>query len=53
MSQYSLSKVMEGRNVEGDIYTCDVYRWLKKVPMKECRDIAKKLTEVREKYEDT
>lgn len=46
----SLDKVLGGINAEGNVYTSDVYRWLgRRVPIRECKDIAKKLTEVRDK----
>ena len=47
----TLDEVLENTNLNGDVYTSDVYRWLEeKVSVHNCMYIAEKLSEMREKY---
>lgn len=46
----SLDDVMSHSNIDGEIYLCDISRWLGvDIPMKDAREIRKKLTEIRNK----
>jgi len=45
----TLDEVLENKNVNGEVYTSDVVRWLEwKINVHDCARIAKKLSEMRE-----
>ena len=49
----TLDNVLANENVNSEVYLSDVSLWLKdRVPMRECREIARKLTELKRRIQN-